>query len=290
MNTDKIKKHRASCIAHPASEFAAPGGDVDLLYALQLPPERAIAYFRGKGYAFSWDWQDLWQEAHSRAFTVAKAMRLDVLQTIRDELQKALDEGMLLRDFQRNLEPKLKPLGWWGKQEQIDADGVVTQVQIGSPWRLATIYETNMRTSLMAGRWKEFQQNIDDRPYYQYVAVRDAVTRPAHRVLHGKVFRHDDPFWHTHWPPNGWRCRCRVRALSERDVRRMGLEISTGEGNLSDLEVLVSKKTGVIETVKVWRDPKTGAKMAPDPGWSYNPGRTPYVPSPNRYDPDIGSL
>ena len=52
---------------------------VDLSYAFKLEPADAIAYFRQKGYAFSWRWQDVWQEAHAKAFTVAKAMKIDIL-------------------------------------------------------------------------------------------------------------------------------------------------------------------------------------------------------------------
>jgi SPP1 gp7 family putative phage head morphogenesis protein len=178
-----------------------------LLSLFELPPEKAIEYFKSKGYAFSWDWQDVWQEAQSLSFTVAKAMRLDVLQTIRDELQTALNDGMMLRDFQKNLEPKLKALGWWGKHEIIDADGVVTDVQLGSPWRLRTIYETNMRTSYQAGAYREMMDSMDDAPYGQFTAIRDQNTRPTHRSLDGLVFRLDDPFWDSHWPPLDWGCR-----------------------------------------------------------------------------------
>jgi hypothetical protein len=33
-----------------------------------LPPERAIAFFRDKGLAASFAWQDRWQEEHDAAF------------------------------------------------------------------------------------------------------------------------------------------------------------------------------------------------------------------------------
>ena len=190
-----------------ASEFSASPEDIALIDLFALPPEKAIEYFKSKGYAFSWNWQDIWQEAQSQAFTVAKAMRMDVLQTIRDEVQTALDEGMMLRDFQRDLEPKLKALGWWGKHEIVDADGVVTNVELGSPWRLRTIYDTNMRTSYQGGRYREMMDSFDDAPYGQLVAILGANTRPTHRALDGLVFRLDDPFWNTHWPPLDWGCR-----------------------------------------------------------------------------------
>jgi SPP1 gp7 family putative phage head morphogenesis protein len=183
--------------------FAARGDNIDLLYALGLPPEQVVEYFKSKGYAFSWDWYDVWQEAHTLAFTVAKAMRLDVLQTIRDEMQKVFDEGITLDTFRKELEPKLKALGWWGKSTIGDETGAAT-VQLGSPWRLSTIYNTNFQTGYAAARWKFFEDNAADRPYGMYLAVLDAATRPAHRALHGKVFPLDDPFWTSFGPPNGW--------------------------------------------------------------------------------------
>ncbi len=178
--------------------------DVDLLYAIGLPPEKAIEYFKSKGFAFSWDWKDLWQQAQARSFTVAKAMRMDVLQTIRDEVQLALDEGLTFRDFQKDLEPRLKALGWWGKSEIVDADGVVSSVQLGSPWRLKRIYGTNLQTAYSAGAYRGMMGNADNRPYWMYQTMHDSQVRPSHRAMEGLIFRFDDPFWVTHYPPNDW--------------------------------------------------------------------------------------
>ncbi|MEE0069749.1 MAG: hypothetical protein UEW31_00335 [Desulfovibrio sp.] len=44
---------------------------VDLAYALTLPPEKAVAYYRRKGRRVSFDWHSMWKEAHATAFTVA---------------------------------------------------------------------------------------------------------------------------------------------------------------------------------------------------------------------------
>lgn len=249
-----------------------PKQKIDLLYAIGLPPEKAIEYFKSKGYAFSWDWWDIWQEAHTLAFTVAKVMRQDILDDIRDIVQKAIEEGLSFRSFQKLLEPKLKVKGWWGKVIVGDETGA-QQVQLGSPWRLRTIYETNMQVAMMAGRYREFMENINDRPYWQYMAVLDSRTRPSHRALHGKVFRYDDPFWDSFYPPNGWNCRCRVRALSEKNIRDRGLVVESSEGRIITTKVLISKKSGELTDVAVYVDPRTGEKISPDAGWSYNPGK-----------------
>jgi len=115
--------------------------------------------------------------------------------------------------------------------------------------------------------------NVDDRPCWQYVAVMDSRTRPAHAALNDKVFRHDDPFWNTHYPPLDFRCRCRVRALSEKNIKDRRNIVSDSTGKLTEKDVLVSKKTGELATVTVYDDPFTGEKISPDVGWNYNPGR-----------------
>ena len=50
----------------------------------------------------------MWQDAHARAFTVAKVTRLDILEDIRSALQQALDEGKTDRWFRQQLEPELQ--------------------------------------------------------------------------------------------------------------------------------------------------------------------------------------
>ncbi len=189
------------------------------------------------------------------------------------------------QQFKKELEPKLRAKGWWGKKLVGYGEGGKV-VQLGSTRRLATIYQTNLQTAYMTGRYKALMENIEDRPYFQYVAILDAKTRPAHRSLNGKVFRWDDPFWKAFWPPNGWNCRCDVRALSADDMKNRNLEVSQGEGNLHSEEQLVSMKTGRKEPVTVYTDPKTKMEVATDVGWNYNPGESwtkPFTAMP--YDP-----
>ncbi|GAB4442534.1 MAG: hypothetical protein OHK0040_13580 [bacterium] len=126
-------------------------------------------------------------------------------------------------------------------------------------------------------------ENVDNRPYWQYVAVLDSKTRPAHRALHGKIFRYDDPFWNTHYPPLGFNCRCRVRALSQSDIDKKGLSVDSAEGRITWEDVLVSKKTGEYQSVAVYRDPATGMKIPTDVGWSYNPGQSAWFPDLDKY-------
>lgn len=268
---------------------------VDLAYCMTLPPRKAVEYLKNKGYAITWDWEELWQDAQAQAFTVAKATRLDILQDIREAVEKALTEGKTLAWFAKELTPVLQAKGWWGRQEHVDAEtGEVSQVQLGSPWRLQTIYRANLQTAYMAGRFQEQLANVDDRPYWMYVAILDGRTRPSHRAMNGKVFRYDDPIWQYLYPPNGWGCRCRIIALSADNVAKLGLKVESSAGKLGSMMKLVSEKTGEMREVATYRatDPVSRREIvvSPDVGWSYNPGAAAWVPDLARYTGNLATL
>lgn len=227
-----------------------------------LPPEEAIAYFRQKGFRLSWHWQDMWHEDHVKAFTVAKAMRMDILKDIRDALDMALAEGTTLEEFRKNLIPILQRKGWWGRRLLGDEAGAV-EVQLGSPWRLKTIFNVNIQTAYQVGHYRAMTDPavLRARPYWRYVAVNDSRTRPEHAAWHNTVLHADDPWWDTHYPPNGWNCRCTVVSHSKRELDRDGLKVS---------------KSPKVKT-REWVNPRTGEVIdvpeGIDPGWAYNPGK-----------------
>ncbi|MEI8128363.1 MAG: phage minor head protein [bacterium] len=244
---------------------------IELKALFKLSPSMAIKHFKNKNNKLSWDWHEVWQSAHQKTFTVAKLVKEDVLQDIRDALDKALADGQTFQQFQKELKPTLQKKGWWGEQFVGDSEGNIEHVQMGSLSRLKTIYQVNMQTSYMVGRYRTQLDNADNRPYWQYVAVMDKRTRPEHAELNERTFRYDDPFWDSFYPPNGWRCRCRVRALSKDDLNDSTADSSKGQ--LSQEMQLVSKKTGEMKPVTIYTDPLTNHKIAPDVGWSYNPGK-----------------
>lgn len=243
----------------------------ELKTLFKLAPSLAIKYFKNKNNKFTWDWYELWQDAHKKSFTVAKVMREDILKDIRSALDKALEEGKTFKDFSKELKPTLQKRGWWSEQIIIDTQGNAEKIQLGSMYRLKTIYSVNMQTAYQTGRYKTQMDNVDNRPYWEYVAVMDSATRPEHAMLNGLVYRYDDPFWKSFYPPNGWRCRCRVNALSERNITKKKIKPYSSNGTLSEQMALVSKKSGEYKPVTVYTDPLTGKRISPDVGWSHNP-------------------
>lgn len=267
--------------------MGTPSTEIDLLWAFQLPPEKAIEYFRQKGYAISWGWMDIWQEAQTKAFTVAGVMKMDVLQDIRQAVDTALAKGQTYAEFKKALIPTLQRRGWWGRHAQTDQETGEMAGKGLTPWRLKTIYQTNLQSAYMAGRYKSFMDNVEARPYWQYTAVMDRRTRPTHAAMNGLVFRADDPFWDSFYPPNGYNCRCRVRALDGENLKDRGLLLSSSAGRLSTVEAPTSPRSGA-PTVEVTRFEYAPRKyVAPDPGWSYNPGKAAWQPDLGKYPPDL---
>lgn len=263
-------------------------------FVFGLEPKAAIAWFESKGYRISWNWQDTWQEAHARAFTVAKVTRLDVLNDIRSALQQSLKEGKTERWFEQQLRPVLEEKGWWGTRVVVDGQGAAQVVQLGSPQRLRTIFRANLQTAYMAGRWTDMVRNARGRPYWMYVAVMDSRVRPTHAAMNAKVYRWDDPIWDTHYPPCGFNCRCRIRALSESQMKRLKLVVSDSEGQLVDrtVDAGFDPRTGEVfkaevTGVKLIGDRGQAITFFTDPGWNYNPGKASFVPDLNRYPTEV---
>jgi SPP1 gp7 family putative phage head morphogenesis protein len=247
----------------------------DLLGVFSLPPKDAIAFFERKGFKISWDWQDVWRHAHSQSFTVAKVTRLDVLTDIHRALSEDLANGGSFSSFLEKLQPLLEAKGWWGKREQVNkSTGEIRTVTYGTPWRLETIYETNMQSAFMAGRYQGLLAAKETSPWWEYSAVMDNRTRPVHASLDGRVFRYDDPFWTSWYPPNGFRCRCRVIPRTEFAKQRGDFQTSVGEGRMTTISKSVKKPDGKIASVQIvgYKDPVTGKVLAPDMGFDYNPG------------------
>ncbi|MDK2598652.1 phage minor head protein [Pseudoalteromonas obscura] len=245
--------------------------DVNLAVAFDKPPADAVAYFKSKGYAISDEWHDVLTNAQAKAFTVARVQNMEVLEAIRKYTDKALTEGLTKKQFAEQLTPELQRLGWWGKEKNAQDD----DIQLGSPYRLNTIYRTNLQTAYMSGRYRRLMARSKTHPYWQYVAIDDNQTRPEHSLLNGKVFRFDDPIWAIIFPPNGWGCRCRVRALTEAQVKSRGLTIETGDWVKPFEAEIVSKETGDIKTLPHARiQLPDGSVMTPDVGWAYSPGQS----------------
>ena len=147
-------------------------------------------------------------------------------------------------------------------------------VQLGSPRRLKIIFDTNLRMSYARGQWQRIERVAEARPYLRYVTVEDDRRRPEHAAWHGIILRWDHPFWRTHYPPNGWTCRCTVQQLSEDDLEEFGFAVSDAPPpGWDQTRGWRNKRTGEVQRV-----PRGIAR-----GFAHNVGlRTPHFDDSNR--------
>ncbi len=229
--------------------------------AVSLPFEEAIAFFRQKTRLPAEDWTSVWRDAHARAFSVAGATSDALTADFQKAIQKALSEGTTLAEFRRDFDAIVKRHGW---------------EHTGTPgWRASIIYETNLATAYSAGR---YAQQTDPAvlaafPYWVYRHSGAAHPRLMHLAWDGLTLRADDPFWEAHYPPNGWRCGCRVSVTSEDGLRRMG-KTEPDAAPPTVTEPWVNPRTGETHQVPV----------GVDPGFDYNPGAA-WKKAPLRAEP-----
>lgn len=222
--------------------------------AFNLPPEEAVAYFRQKGYRIGFDHRDVWQQQHQAGFTVAKAMQIDLLMDIREQLDAAIELGTTFEEFKATLMPGLVKRGWWGKQLMTDpVTGATKEVQLGSPRRLKVIYDTNLRTAHAEGQWQRIQEAKATLPYLMYDHTPSQHERPEHKAWDGLVLPVDDPWWKAHYPVKAWGCKCRVIQVGQRQLDRLGA--SVGKAPPEQMRVYTNKRTGEVQQIPAGVDP-----------------------------------
>ena len=223
----------------------------------QLPFQEAIDFLRNKVNLPTRRWDDVMRQGQVRGFTVAGVTRDDMLSDFMAALMKARTEGTGFNEFRKSFDEIVDRTGWSFK-----AKGETEEER--RDWRAGIIYTTNMRTSYMAGRWKQLTDPdiLKFRPYLQYIHSNALHPRKLHLSWDGLVLAATDPAWKYMYPPNGWGCGCDVKSLSERDLKRLG---KSGPDKAPDLTP--------YESV----DPRTGYPELRYPGidrgWDYNVGQ-----------------
>ena len=223
------------------------------------PPE-ASRFLRTKSLAPSFRWDDVEPEEHAVAFAVAGVAEMGVLEDVRGVVQRALDEGQTVEQFRAGLKDALEAKGWCGPRTITDpVTGETRTINLSAPRRVRTIYRANLRSARAAGQWERIERTKDALPWLEYRLGPSEVHRPDHAALEGTILPADDAFWSTHFPPNGWGCKCWVRQMSTRQMERRG-------GPTERPEVMsrtvVNRRTGARREVPI----------GTDPGWDVNPG------------------
>lgn len=158
----------------------------------------------------------------SQAVSIAGLSSLEQISFVMEQLNKTLSDGGTFKDFKAAVRSG--------------------ELAVDLPaHRLDNIFRTNIQAAYNRGRYEQQMRSKDGRPYWMYDAINDSRTRPNHTAMDGVILRHDDPWWTTHYPPNGYRCRCTVLSMTEAQAQKRGITA-------------------------------TAPTVSPDSGWDYNPG------------------
>ena len=183
---------------------------LDVKGATNLRFEEAAEFLRRKTSIPTEKWTDIWQGQHAAAFVVAGATKDALLRDLRGAVQSAIDNGDTLEDFRASFDKAVEKYGWAHTG--------------GRDWRSRVIFETNLRTAYSAGRYEQLQETKKLRPYWEYRHGGSKKPRAEHKAWSGMILRADDPWWETHYPPNGWGCSCKVFAVGKRELRNRGID------------------------------------------------------------------
>jgi SPP1 gp7 family putative phage head morphogenesis protein len=135
------------------------------------------------------------------AFSFANAASLEQVRHIQTQLTGVYRQGGTFRDFKR-----------------LARQGALA-LKLPN-YRLENIFRTNIMTAYARGSYLEQAASAQTFPWGKYVAVMDSATRPAHARLNGVVVKVGSDEYNRIYPPNGYQCRCAMRALTERQAQR----------------------------------------------------------------------
>jgi SPP1 gp7 family putative phage head morphogenesis protein len=214
-----------------------------------MVPDQALAWLLGKVPMTFNQVEGLKDaELRARAFWVAGVDQINLLTDLQQSMGDALAAGTPFDEW-KNL--------WL---DRLAGAGVTEE-------RLRLAFDTQVHAAYMGGRLTSLQSN----PLVQnitYVTAGDERVRPGHRILDGVTRPKLDPFWSTHTPPLGFRCRCRIRAAEagrkvteSHDPRlRTPPEAGFGQGAPSFARYLDSQAREAM----TWKPIPTG-----NPAWSW---------------------
>lgn len=162
----------------------------------------ALQYAHSKKVVMPDEFYSMDLKTRQMATTVSFLSSLEQVESVVKTLNKTLASGGTFNDFQK----------------------IIAESEIILPKHyLDNVFRTNIQSAYGHGRWQQQQKNKDKRPYLMYSAINDSRVRPAHLALNRIVLPIDHPFWLTHYPPTGFRCRCSCIALTEKQALKYGV-------------------------------------------------------------------
>lgn len=181
--------------------------------SFQVQFQEQIDYLKQKNNLPTQSYKDITSRQHDRAFVVAGAMKADLLNDLHNAVNKAVADGQSFQQFQDSFDDIIGKHGWLNDEDHKY-----------KAWRAKMIYQTNLKTSHAAGRYKQMTspEMVKLRPYWRYRHNTIENPRIQHEKWNNLVLPVDAAFWRVNFPPNGYGCNCTIEAINERQLRAMG--------------------------------------------------------------------
>lgn len=160
----------------------------------------------------STSWRQYSGEVQQIVFSIAGITKASLLADIQALIVKQLETGITVEGFKKNFDTLIDKSGW---------------NPANKGYRTELILQQNVRTSYSRGRWEQMRSPTiaKQRPYWEWRHRDSRVPRPHHLAQDGKVYPADADVWDAIFPPP-FSCRCTAHALSDRDLKRLGLTVS----------------------------------------------------------------
>lgn len=196
----------------------------------------ALEYLRDRLQLTDADWLDILNASTDRADQIvestASGMRKDMLGAI----AAIFEAGGTARDFRDQYDAITRRHGW--KTDDHKAG-----------WHSDLIWRMEVFGARAAGRWQQAMDLHKAAPQmgycFRYVTADDHRVRPNHAKWHGVILPVDHPFWITHFPPNGFNCRCLPQIVSKVTLARYKWRITPDD----DKRLLVPPDPGFDNNV-----------------------------------------
>jgi len=179
---------------------------------LRLTFPEAIAAIKSKVPFPSTSWKTYSGQLNDVVFSIAGITKVSLLADIQALIVKQLETGITVEGFKKNFNALIDKSGW---------------NPANKGYRTELILQQNVRTSYSRGRWEQMRSPTiaKQRPYWEWRHRDSRVPRPHHLDQDGKVYPADAEVFKAIFPPP-FGCKCTAHALSDRDLERLGLNVS----------------------------------------------------------------
>lgn len=177
-----------------------------------IPPiafSEAVNFLKSKVPLTKAEWKALEPKLHFRAFTVAKLGDATLIESAKQQLVAALEDGASYRETWE----RLKTIA------DTDALGI-------KPGYWENVFRTNTQSAYIAGKLQQYEGS--GAVAYQLFVIEDSRTSRFCRNLltngRGLIIPIDHAFWKTYgFPPYHFQCRTSIRAIYASQVGKDGL-------------------------------------------------------------------